>query len=1008
MTQNKHLIIFSELEKFALYALPDFDNDQRRKYFNFLKTEKQIIFSSSNIHINIFCALQLAYFKAKKIFYKVSWDMIPRVELDFIINAYFPDFSVQNIILNPVSKYHCYKQQKLIIELFDYKAWTEEYVAILIKQSRQIIKRDTSTNFIAHELLNFLHNKKIVRPGYSTLQNIVSKTLVDERTRVCKVINDELNEENKLKIDILLLKEDSFSKLASLKQDAKNFRFKMMLEERTKHGILEDLYPISQTIISKAQLSKHNINYYTNLASHYTVYSLRNLKFNQNYLYILCYVYTRYKQLTDNLVEAFNYNLNKSAKNIREEVKANFINEATEDQQKIGELMLLFVDESYTDDSLFTAVRKRAFSIMPKDSIHSVGQLLVDKPRLKREFKWLQVDKNQHKHKKNLRPLFMKLKFTSESENNLVIKSAVWLQNIFAQDERLSKLTIDNCPKDTVPKYLQKYLSDANGQLIANRYEYWLYSKLNGQITNNQINVDNSNLYGSFNKELVSIEQKKHILKTLDIPWFTLPLSNRIETLKKELNALWTLFGQGLMNGKFKHLEYNKKTQKLSHLKPPPDNNKKLQKKFFKQIPFCEIDDVLKIVDDDCQFLSAFPLLQPRYSKTTTFDKNKLIAAILAQAFNFGNYKMSQISDISYQELETAYQQRLRLETLKQANDILSNRISKLTIFPSYSLDFDLLYGSVDGQKFELNSPNIKARYSRKYLREGQGVSAYTLLANHLPLQCKIIGTHEHESYFLFDVWQSNNSTIIPDVITGDMHIINKANFAIMNWFGPAINPRFKDFNKQLKHLYCTRDIKNYKNFLIKPVAQIDLKIITEQKNNIDQLVATLALKELNQANLIKKLCHLPISNKLRKAVFEYDKLIRSIYTLKYMMDTKLQKTVDKSQNRIESYHQLRAAISKVGGKKQLYGKTDIDVEISNQCNRLVSHAIIYYNSIILSKLVDKYEDHKDKDKLLLNIKKISPVAWHYHIHFLGQYTFQKKNNHIDIQEFLKTFEFTL
>jgi|TARA_B110000503_G_C6949716_1_gene330510 hypothetical protein len=129
MTQNKHLMVFSELEKFALYALPDFDRDQRRKYFNFSKPEKQIIFSSSHIHINIFCALQLAYFKAKKIFYKVSWDMIPRVDLDFIINAYFPDYSVQNIILNPVSKYHCYKQQKLIIELFNYKSWTEEYVA---------------------------------------------------------------------------------------------------------------------------------------------------------------------------------------------------------------------------------------------------------------------------------------------------------------------------------------------------------------------------------------------------------------------------------------------------------------------------------------------------------------------------------------------------------------------------------------------------------------------------------------------------------------------------------------------------------------------------------------------------------------------------------------------------------------------------------------------------------------------------------------------------------------
>ena len=55
-----------------------------------------------------------------------------------------------------------------------------------------------------------------MRPGYSTLQNIVSKTLSDERNRLCEIINNELNEENKLKIDKLLLKEDSFSKISHL------------------------------------------------------------------------------------------------------------------------------------------------------------------------------------------------------------------------------------------------------------------------------------------------------------------------------------------------------------------------------------------------------------------------------------------------------------------------------------------------------------------------------------------------------------------------------------------------------------------------------------------------------------------------------------------------------------------------------------------------------------------------------------------------------------------------
>jgi hypothetical protein len=60
------------------------------------------------------------------------------------------------------------------------------------------------------------------------------------------------------------------------------------------------------------------------------------------------------------------------------------------------------------------------------------------------------------------------------------------------------------------------------------------------------------------------------------------------------------------------------------------------------------------------------------------------------------------------------------------------------------------------------------------------------------------------------------------------------------------------------------------------------------------------------------------------------------------------------SQNRIESYHQLRSAIAQVGGKKELTGRTDIEIEISNQCARLIANAIIYYNSGILSRLVAK------------------------------------------------------
>ena len=103
----------------------------------------------------------------------------------------------------------------------------------------------------------------------------------------------------------------------------------------------------------------------------------------------------------------------------------------------------------------------------------------------------------------------------------------------------------------------------------------------------------------------------------------------------------------------------------------------------------------------------------------------------------------------------------------------------------------------------------------------------------------------------------------------------------------------------------------------------------------------------MTQATLVRKICTYSQSNPARRAVFEYDKLIRSIYTLRYLRDPQLQRNVQRSQNRIESYHQLRAAIAQVGGKKELTGQTDIGLEISNQCARLVANGIVCYNAII-------------------------------------------------------------
>ncbi len=404
--------------------------------------------------------------------------------------------------------------------------------------------------------------------------------------------------------------------------------------------------------------------------------------------------------------------------------------------------------------------------------------------------------------------------------------------------------------------------------------------------------------------------------------------------------------------------------------------------------------DVFRFVNAQCQFLSALTPLQPRYAKQVA-DSDSLIAVIIAQAMNHGNLVMARTSDIPYHVLEATYQQYLRQASLQAGNDRISNNIAGLPIFPHYAFDLDALYGSVDGQKFGVERPTIKARYSRKYFGRGKGVVAYTLLCNHVPLQGWLIGAHEYEAHHVFDIWYRNTSDIVPTAITGDMHSVNKANFAILHWFGLRFEPRFTNLEAQLKELYCADDPELYEKCLIRPVGQIDRQVIIDEKSNIDQIVATLGLKEMTQGTLIRKLCTYTAPNPTRRAIFEFDKLIRSIYTLRYLRDPQLQRNVHRSQNRIESYHQLRSAIAQVGDKKELTGRTDIEIEISNQCARLIANAVIYYNSAILSRLLTKYEVSGNAKAMAL-IKKISPAAWR-HIHLNGHYTFRSDGQVINL-----------
>jgi TnpA family transposase len=1004
--KSKRLTVLSDAEQFALYGLPDFDDGQQLEYLSLSEAELALASSRPGLHAQVYCALQIGYFKAKHAFFRFTWEDAEN-DCAFVLTRYFNDQAFEP---RAITKHEHYTQRVLITEQFGYRLWSGEFIPQLAQQAAQIVRRDVTPGFIVAELIAWLNEHRIVRPGYTTFQELISEALSAERRRLGGLLDEVLDDAAKAALAQLLVRDDTLSELAALKQDVKDFGWRQMAQERAKRARLEPLYRIAKVLLPRLAISQQNLNHYASLANFYTIHDLRSFKPEQTHLYLLCYAWLRYRQLTDNLVDALGYHMKQFEDESKARASKHFVAEQVRRQQdtpQVGRLLSLYVDDTVGDATPFGDVRQRAYKIMPKDALLSAAQRLSVKPASKLALRWQVVDGLAERIRRHLRPLYGALDFAAIDPDNPWLAALAWAKGVFSRQQRLSQRPLAECPVATLPKRLRPNLLilDAEGQptgLHADRYEFWLYRQIRKRLKSGEIYLDDSFQHRCFTEELVSLDEKAGVLSQMDIPWLRQPIEAQLNALTAELRAQWLAFNRELRQGKLKHLDYDRKTQTLTWRKPKADKNAEREEAFYAQLPFCDVADVFRFVNGQCRFLSALSPLQPRYAKQVA-DADSLMAVIIAQAMNHGNLVMSRTSDLPYHVLEATYQQYLRQASLQAANDRISNAIAGLPIFPHFSFDLEALYGAVDGQKFGVERPTVKARYSRKYFGRGKGVVAYTLLCNHVPLQSWLIGAHEYEAHHVFDIWYRNTSDIVPTTITGDMHSVNKANFAILHWFGLRFEPRFTDLEAQLKELYCADDPALYEKCLIRPVGQIDLQTVVDEEANINQIVATLGLKEMTQGTLIRKLCTYTASNPTRRAIFEFDKLIRSLYTLRYLRNPLLQRNVHRSQNRIESYHQLRSAIAQVGGKKEVTGRTDIEIEISNQCARLIANAIIFYNSAILSRLLVKYEASGNAKTLAL-IKKMSPAAWR-HIHLNGHYTFRGNGQPIDLDAIVAGLE---
>ena len=158
-----------------------------------------------------------------------------------------------------------------------------------------------------------------------------------------------------------------------------------------------------------------------------------------------------------------------------------------------------------------------------------------------------------------------------------------------------------------------------------------------------------------------------------------------------------------------------------------------------------------------------------------------------------------------------------------------------------------------------LQIDTINARHSPKYFGLHKGVSSYTLVANHVPINAKIIGTHEHESHFVFDLLYNNSTEIKPWWHSTDTHGTNHINFWTLYVFGYFFAPRYRNLRKKTASLIGFRHPSHYSaDFLIRPSRKANDELIIKEWPNVQRIMASLACKDVTQATIVRKLCSYP------------------------------------------------------------------------------------------------------------------------------------------------------
>lgn len=998
MATEKRIKILTETEISELFGPPTLNSNDQRFFFALNDAElaecKRI---RERDHRCMFVVL-LGYFKVKPILLSPGYHQIKQ-DLKYVCSEVIPGPGLRPFNLTQKTRVRIYQR---IFKLTGHQRWlNKSHRSALITDLNEHARAWSQPRSLFDRAIEYLSAQNIAIPGYTVLQDLISDVVGVTSDQFARTLEKLLSADLAKMLSELVNGNKSLT-LRQLRQSAKNFTGTELEKELAVHRHIQPWMQEVDEVLSTLSLSLKNQQHFSERVDYYGAKLKRQSIGNQR-LYLLCYLQSRWLQALERIADGFVHHVRQikhKAKAHAQEAVYQDWQKAAKNVSKAAEVLHLFIDDSIDQQQPFGTVKQKALRLLAEKELESVCLFLNEQKRSVEEATWQYYDQRDSLREGLLRQLFLCLHFEGSAGTQRLAGVLDHAQLDLSARRMISKANIDS----RLPaKKLLPLLQDEDDNINPGRYEWYLYlqipDRLNGQLT-----LPNVVKYRALEADLVSRARwrrdKTKLLEQTQLPKLSAEPNKLIEQMNRDLEIRLHEVSEYLEQDDNRNIILrNPKGKRLWRL-PTASKKYLVNNPFFQQIPTTGVADVLRMVHRDTGFIDCFEHVLGAQSKSRVHEYD-LLAILVGNATNQGIYGMAQISDRTYDQLSTIQANHLRLETLSAANDNINNATAKLPIFKHYNIQEDVIHASADGQKFEARRETFKTRYSSKYFGTQKGVSAMSLIANHAAINARVIGANEHESHYIFDLLMNNSSEIIPDVLSTDTHGVNHVNFALLDLFGYNFAPRYAQVGRVINDMFDVKE-GNDQRIELRLKKAINTKRIRQHWDTIQRIAVSLKERKTTQATLVRKLSGYKSNHPLLEALTEYNRLVKANYLLNYIDDASLRNYVQRALNRGEAYHQLRRAISNVNGD-QFRGSSDEEIQLWNECARLVTNAIIYFNSSILSQLLTSFE-HQNDDKRIQIVKQASPVAW-YNINLKGTYNFELSEKLPDLEELMLSID---